>query len=170
MAVLPEGRKAIEKAAREAICEKLQLVPGINNVFSRQRYSGDAYQMNDLAGYDDLIDGVVFRTGRMASVELDSFTDESTHGLCNDLTFTYRIKVVHSFIDDRGDGTNSYDDFVGVMLDACDLFANDIHLGYDDLYQDSLLQIEIADTDLDAETGKPVGHYGEMTITVGVEK
>lgn len=167
---LPAGFKAKRRAVRDAIVAKLNTVAGVGNVHPRVRWSADPDRMKALVGFDDPRDsGTDNLAARYAYVVFDPFRDESDSMACTAMMMMFRIGLVHSFVDERADLSNSTDDFDDLVADIADAFRMDRHLGYDDLYHFLIQGEQPIELELNND-GSPRGHFRELTIEFDVGK
>jgi len=168
MPSLPASFKDKRRAVRDAIVTKLETVDGIGNVHPRIRWSSDPEAMKALVGFDDPRDAGTDRlAARYAYVMFDPFRDESETVACTAMMMMFRIGIVHSFVDERADESNSTDDFDDLVADIADAFRMDRHLGFDDLYHFLIQGEQPVELELNKD-GSPRGHFRELTIEFDV--
>lgn len=130
MPVLPTTRKEIEGALRAAIVARLTPITNIGNVHSRDRLPNE--DEDDVALVTEPDTETQEPSVRVAMVQPLGFPNTSDNTDQKVLVpFRYSIKVVHEFVDARADGSNSTDEFIGVICDIADSFDNFRSLGYD---------------------------------------
>lgn len=110
----------LELAIRAALKAKIETVPAIGAVFPREVFVTSKIDFFDKVGMavaDDL-------ELRMCEVTLLKFQDSLLEG-CDDMPvvyLSYNVKIQHEYNDSRGDGSNSFDDFVRAGLDLRNAF------------------------------------------------
>jgi hypothetical protein len=142
---LPSDQVALELAIRSAIVAELQAIDASDDVRARVWPRGFFIESEkDWLSFAATKRDKVFET-RAVFVTFAGFT-EKDEGACthSQLTLSYDLDVLFALVNERRDGSNSHDDFVGYLMKARARFLANRSFGYSPgTVESGLLQTKI---------------------------